>query len=158
MAIRRTFTFEEDKVAKDVTWHVKQPIRGKATKSGYVYIIRPFNLPGKFNIGYTEYYPELSRFKEHQVCYGGLKVIKTEYTPYAFRVEQLLLAEFSNKHFALEDTCPKHGVRHKELLEINEDILIESVEKWAKFAKSPSYDKKSGELLDEAKIRLPPTS
>jgi hypothetical protein len=155
-AIRRTFTFEEDKVAKDVTWQVKQPIRGKATKSGYIYIIRPFNLPGKFKIGYTEDYPELSRFTEHRVCYGGVEVIKTDYTPYAFRVEQLLLAEFSNKHFTLENTCAKHKARHQELLEIDEGSLIESVEKWVKFAKSPSYDKKSGELLDEAKTRLPP--
>lgn len=85
----------------------------------------------------------------------GLEVIKTEYTPYAFRVEQLLLAEFSNKHFTLEDTCPKRGARREELLEIDEDSLIESFEKRVKFAKSSSYDKKSGELLNEANTRLP---
>ncbi|CEJ62480.1 hypothetical protein PMG11_10977 [Penicillium brasilianum] len=154
-ALRRTFTFDEDRVAKDVTWHVKQPIREKAIASGYVYIISPSNLPGKFKIGHTKDYPELNRLKQHR-CYGDYNVIKTEYTPYAFRVEQLLLAEFSNKHFTLEDACSKHGVRHKELLEIDEDSLIESLEKWVKFAKSPSYDKKSGELLDKAKTRLPP--
>ncbi|OOQ83359.1 hypothetical protein PEBR_34931 [Penicillium brasilianum] len=138
-ALRRTFTFDEDRVAKDVTWHVKQPIRGKAIPSGYVYIISPSNLPGKFKIGHTKDYPELSRLKQHR-CYGDYNVIKTEWS-----IRRML--------FAWNNYCWQNfpiSILHWKI-----PVQSTGLEKWVKFAESPSYDKKSGELLDEAKTRLP---
>ncbi|KAJ5602088.1 hypothetical protein N7510_011622 [Penicillium lagena] len=157
-AIRRSLTFDENEVAKYVTWVLRQRVEGNAAKYGWVYVIRPCNLSGKFKIGYTLDNPHQGRLKYHKNCYGDFDVIKTKLTPYAFRVEQLLLAEFSNRQYTLEDVCPKHRTRHKELLDIDQANLLESLKKWVDFAKSPSYDKNSGKLLAEAISKLPPPS
>jgi hypothetical protein len=152
--VRRAMTMEEDAVAKNVTWLLKQPLDGKSQKPGYIYVICPPDLPGIFKIGYTWQHPKLCRLVKHNDCYGEVKLIATEYTQYAYRVEQLLLAEFSNNHHQLEVGCQKCYHSHRELLDVDKKTLLGSLKKWVAFIASPAYDK-SGLLLTEAQSRLP---
>lgn len=152
--IRRSFTMQEDEVAKDVTWLLKQPLEGKDWKSGWIYVICPPNLPGKIKVGYTLEHPTLGRFHDHSDCYGEFEKIAMEYTPFAYRVEQLLLAEFSNKHYKLEVDCQKCKRCHEELLDIDKETLLSSLKKWIAFVKFPCYSR-SGLFRTEAESRLP---
>ncbi|OOQ89676.1 hypothetical protein PEBR_06893 [Penicillium brasilianum] len=152
--IRRVLTMREEEVAKAVTWLLKQPLEGKTGQSGWVYVICAPNLPGKFKVGYTLEHPKERRLHDHTECYGEVEIIATKYTKCAYRVEQLLLAEFSNKHYKLEIGCQKCKRCHEELLGIDKKTLLRSLEKWIRFVELPAYDK-SGLLRDEAQSRLP---
>ncbi|KAJ5174682.1 uncharacterized protein N7482_000559 [Penicillium canariense] len=153
--LRRAMTMEDEAVAKNVTWLLKQPLDGpRSQKSGYIYVISPPGLSGMFKIGYTLEHPKLGRLDKHNDCYGVTKPIATEYTQYAYRVEQLLLAEFSNNHHQLEVRCQKCDYSHRELLRIDQKTLIRSLKKWVAFIKLPAYDT-SGLLLTEAQSGLP---
>jgi hypothetical protein len=152
--MRRVLTMREDEVAKGVTWLLKQPLEGKAGQAGWVYVICPPNLPGKFKVGYTLEHPKERRLHDHNGCYGEVEIITTKYTKCAYRVERLLLEEFSNKHYKLEIGCQKCKRCHEELLGIDKKTLLKSLEKWVNFVELPAYDK-SGLLRDEAKSRLP---
>jgi hypothetical protein len=153
--IRRALTMEEDVVAKNVTWLLKQPLDGpKNLESGYIYVICPRDLPGIFKIGITLHHPALGRLNKHNDCYGEVKLITKAYTQYAYRVEQLLLAEFSNNHHQLEVRCQKCDHSHKELLQVDKKTLLRSLKKWVAFIASPAYDT-SGLFMTDAQSRLP---
>lgn len=144
----------ENEVAQLVTWRLEQPLMGSEKMSGWLYVIRPHNLPGQFKIGFTEAYPEQVRFKTHQLCYGEFEIIKMKFTPHGKRVETLLLDEFKN-HYKLHD-CPRCKRRHHGLLGIDEKSLLSSFKKWIQFVKYPSYNHRSGKLLPGVAAILPP--
>ncbi|KAJ5438024.1 uncharacterized protein N7458_009022 [Penicillium daleae] len=153
--IRRANTMEPDAVAQDVTWLLKQPLDGPLNlEPGYIYVICPPGLPGIFKIGYTLQHPELGRLNKHDECYGEVELIAKEFTEYVHRVEQLLLAEFSNNHYQLEGRCHNCDHSHRELLKVDKKTLLRSLKKWVKFIESPAYDR-SGLLLTEAQSRIP---
>jgi len=155
-AIRRAATMDEDAVANHVTWLVKKPLEGPlGLILGYVYVISPPSLPGIFKIGFTVQHPKLKRHVKHNGCYGEVDLISKAYTEYAYRVEQLLLAEFSNKHYQLEVRCQKCKHSHRELLAVDKETLLKCLKKWVEFIALPANDM-SGLLLAEAQSRIPP--
>lgn len=152
--MRRAPTMQEDEVAKDVTWLLEQPLEGNSKIPGWIYIISPPNLPGILKVGYTKALPDLNRFGDHKKCYGNYQVIATILTPYAYRVEQLLLAEFQNNHFTLKGGCHNCRASHRELLNIDKESLLRSLDKWKDFVESSPYNS-SGKLKPEARERIP---
>ncbi|OKO94319.1 hypothetical protein PENSUB_11586 [Penicillium subrubescens] len=152
--IRRAWTIQDDEVSKDVTWLLEQPVQGNSKIPGWVYIISPPNLPGILKVGYAKTPPYLNRFGDHKKCHGEYKVIATKLIPYAYRVEQLLLAEFQNNHYTLKDGCHNCKASHRELLNIDEKSLLRSLKKWIDFVESYPYSK-TGTLKPNAKKRLP---
>ncbi|KAF9889439.1 hypothetical protein FE257_007341 [Aspergillus nanangensis] len=153
--LRYTYTIAEDEVAKDVTHLLEQPVKGKSQPPGYIYVIRPIGLLGKLKVGYTtSHSPQVERFRMHQKCHQEFEEVTKRLAPYAYRVEQLLLREFSNKHYTLENACQSCGTYHRELLDVDEDTLLRCLEKWIGFVESCPYNKK-GNLTKEAKERLP---
>ncbi|CAL5873445.1 uncharacterized protein PFLUO_LOCUS7724 [Penicillium psychrofluorescens] len=153
-AIRRTLTLKEDEVAKEVTLFLERGVTRSSDDNGYIYILCFSNLPGKFKVGFTKKAPE-SRIKVHKNCYGTLKVIATtEKIPHPYQVEQLLLKEFSNKQYKLKEGCQKCMVFHRELLDVDKETLLRSLEKWTHFVRSNPYGK-TGRLTTNAKENLP---
>jgi hypothetical protein len=152
--IRHTLTIQDDEVAKDVTWVLEQTVEGKSKFPGWIYIISPLDLPGLLKVGHTKVFPYLNRFGHHKKCHGEFQVIVTKLMPYAYRVEQLLLAEFQNNHYTLKERCRNCGHSHKELLNVDKESLQRSLEKWIDFVESRPYNK-SGNLTPEAKERIP---
>lgn len=98
---------------------------------------------------------ELERLVKHNDCYGEVDLISKAYTEYAYRVEQLLLAEFSNKHYQLEVRCQKCKHSHRELLTVDKETLLKCLKKWVEFIALPANDM-SGLLLAEAQSRISP--
>lgn len=146
----------DEEVAKQVTFLLKKPATGRSEKVGWIYVIHPSKLPGMFKVGYTAKPPE-HRFTKHRRCHPEFEVITTELIPYAYRVEQLIFTEFTNNHWELENGCPKcDGKFHRELLDIDEKTLLQSLEKWIKFVKSNPYSKSGNFKMKEAKTGLPP--
>lgn len=147
-------TIPEDEVAKEVTLLLKKPAKCKSEKAGWIYVIHPPKLPGMFKVGFTGK-PLEHRFTKHMECHPEFEVITTRLIPHAYRVEQLILKEFSNNHWELENGCPKcNGAFHRELLDVDEKTLLESLEKWITFVETNPYNK-SGNLTKEAKKDLP---
>ncbi|KAJ5649348.1 uncharacterized protein N7484_003071 [Penicillium longicatenatum] len=90
---------------------------------------------GKFKIGVSKKHPTEDRSEQHHKCYPNAEVIRCVAMPeYAYLVEQLLLAQFKEHHFQLLNPCwvPDHG-RHREWLEVEQDILFERISEWEKF-------------------------
>lgn len=143
----------EDEVAKDVTWLLQQPIEKRCKKSGWIYIISPFEMSGNFKVGHTiEHHPQLERFIQHKKCYGEFKVLVTKLIPYAYRVEQLLLKELFNHQ--LQKRCLPCSKVHREILDVDQEILLRCLEKWIGFSESFPYSKQ-GVLTTKAKEDLP---
>ena len=154
--LRRTFTISKSEVAKDVTSLLEKPIDNKSSPPGWIYVICPVYLPGTIKVGITrKQHPELKRFPKHKACYREVKVLTTRLIPYVYRVEQLMLTEFSNNHYMLENKC--QGCKkacHQELLNIDEKTLLRCLKKWISFVETCPYNKE-GKLTKEAKERLP---
>lgn len=151
---RHRTTIPEDEVAKEVTLLLKEPAKCKSEKVGWIYVIRLPKLSGMFKVGFTGKPPE-HRFTKHIKCHPEFEVITTRLIPYAYRVEQLILKEFSNNHWEMENGCPKcEGTFHRELLDVDQKTLLRSLEKWITFVESNPYNK-SGNLTKEAREDLP---
>lgn len=101
----------------------------------YLYVLSSPEAVGKFKIGVCKDHPSDKRTEQHLKCYPGSKMIfRMEIPKYAYRVEQLMLAEFKPYHFQLEKACwvSNHG-RHREWLNIEEKALIERLREWQEF-------------------------
>ncbi|KAJ5524194.1 hypothetical protein N7494_010844 [Penicillium frequentans] len=101
----------------------------------YVYVLSSPEAVGKFKIGVCKDHPMEKRTDQHLKCYPSSKIIKSMAVPrYAYRVEQLMLAEFNEYHFQLEEPCHvyDHG-RHKEWLNVDADILVGRIREWQDF-------------------------
>lgn len=157
-ARRRYSMIPEDEVAKDVTLLLEQPAMGnKSEYNGWIYVISLPDLPGTFKVGFTKGDPE-ERFDQHRKCYPNLEVVIKDLIPHAYRVEQLMLREFSNYHCELEIGCQGpncKGTQHRELLEVDKTTLLESLRKWITFVESYPYNG-SGKLKPKAREKLPP--
>ncbi|KAJ5992223.1 hypothetical protein N7451_007947 [Penicillium sp. IBT 35674x] len=107
----------------------------KGADKNYVYVLSSPEAVGKFKIGVCKDHPIEKRTDQHLKCYPSSKIINLMAVPrYAHRVEQLMLAEFKEYHFQLEKPChvPEHG-RHKEWLNVDEDILVRRILEWQDF-------------------------
>ena len=153
---RRTLTMTEDDMARDVTCLLAQPATGQSKGNGFIYAVSFSRLPGKFKVGFSSEKPEHGRLSEHELCYGEYDILMTKLIPNVYRVEQLVLTEFTNKHYKLKDACQRHKpeIRHRELLAVEKEDLLETLDKWIKFIESEPYSKE-GNLTDKAKERLP---
>jgi hypothetical protein len=69
-------------------------------------------------------------------------------------VVTLLLTEFSNNRCKLKEVCRSCKVSHQDLLIIDKESLLRSLEKWRAFVESSPYSE-SGRLTLDAKRRLP---
>jgi hypothetical protein len=145
---------QDDKVAEIVTRVLERPVHNKSENPGWIYIISPYDLPGIMKIGFTMKPPVMSRFRTYRKCYGDFEVIATRLVPYAVRVEQLLLTEFSNNRCKLKECCHNCKISHRDLLVIDKESLLRSLEKWRAFVESSPYSV-SGVLTPDAKRRLP---
>ncbi|KAJ5786398.1 uncharacterized protein N7503_011610 [Penicillium pulvis] len=107
----------------------------KGIDKNYVYVLSSPEAVGKFKIGVCKDHPLEKRTDQHLKCYPSSKIIKHMAVPrYAYRVEQLMLAEFKEYHFQLEAPCHvyDHG-RHKEWLNVDADILVGRIREWQDF-------------------------
>lgn len=155
--IRHTLTITKDEVAKDVTCLLESAIETKSKSPGWIYAICPLDLPGIVKVGFTAEPPHLQRFQDHKKCHREFDILMTKLVPYAYRVEQLVLTEFSNKHYELENGCQNprcKGTYHKELLDVDRNRLLRCLKKWISFVESYPYNKE-GQFTKEAKERLP---
>ncbi|KAJ5085021.1 hypothetical protein N7532_009792 [Penicillium argentinense] len=154
--LRRSATLAEEEVGKKLTCLLEKRAEGNSQKPGWIYALRPLNLPGKVKIGYTLETPRFQRLQYHKRCtsFGDYEVLIAELIPHAYRVEQLVLTEFSNEHYQLENRCKSCEAIHKELLDIDSEKLLTCLRKWIDFVKSSPYNKE-GQLTKEAKDNIP---
>lgn len=138
--VRRT---PDIQVLEKVTKVLEQKLGDTDKKSGWNYIISSPNFPAMLKIGFTIYPPEIQRFQTHKRCYQEFDVITTDLIPYARRVEQLVLAEFSRVHCERTEKCQKCDSTHREWLEIDKETLLESLNKWIRFAETYPYNQQA---------------
>jgi hypothetical protein len=153
---RETLTSKHD-VALKVTTTILEQLKEKDSQAGNIYLIAHPQEPNMFKIGHTNNIEV--RFNNHKQCYGDFKEIKIDFIPYARRIEQLMLAEFSKKHYRLREKCPRCGAIHKEWIKASKASLIKALNKWIKFAKSPSkpYNSKDGRFRSGI-VAMPPSA
>jgi hypothetical protein len=146
-----------DEIAKDVTCLLQKPIDLKSNdaKPGWIYVISPLAMPGTFKVGYTLKQPQQDRFLKHKQCHGEFEVLIEKLVPHAHRVEQLLLKEFYNQELRKKCENPKCFRVHREILGVDQEILLRCLEKWIEFVESRPYSKQ-GVLTKKAKEHLPP--
>ncbi|KAJ5776966.1 hypothetical protein N7520_000212 [Penicillium odoratum] len=113
----------------------------------YLYVLRSPWAVGKLKIGVSAEHPRTDRFKEHLKCYPDSKMLNQYGIPKrAYRVEQILLAQFQGNRFKLKDQCWVCGERHEEWLNIDEETLFDWIDEWVDFfirgPVFPVYDKK----------------
>ncbi|KAJ5536128.1 hypothetical protein N7513_009314 [Penicillium frequentans] len=107
----------------------------KRIDKNYVYVLSSPEAVGKFKIGVCRDHPLEKRTDQHLKCYPSSEMIKYMALPqYAYHVEQLMLAEFKEYHFQLEEPCHvyDHG-RHIEWLNVEADVLIGRIHEWQEF-------------------------
>ncbi|KAJ5198617.1 uncharacterized protein N7498_007734 [Penicillium cinerascens] len=154
--IRHKAEVPESVVANKVTKLLKRPLGVRSILAGYIYIFST-NTPEMLKIGYSKYPPELQRLRAHKGCYPVVDQIMAKCIPHAYRVEQLVLAEFRNVRYKLAENCQKCVSSHGEWLKINRETLLVSVHKWIKFVKAHPYSPK-GKLYKEVVLPLPDVS
>jgi hypothetical protein len=81
----------------------------------------------------------------------------SECIPYAYRVEQLVLAELSRVHCELATKCAKCDNAHREWLQIDQETLLKTVNKWIEFVNTDPYSPQ-GKLRRKAVLPLPALS
>ncbi|KAJ5919673.1 hypothetical protein N7454_009508 [Penicillium verhagenii] len=105
----------------------------------YVYVISSPEAPGKLKIGVSGDSPNKKRLQQHRKCYPNSKLIKFWLvTKYAYRVEQLVLADFEEKHFKLHEKCAVCLASHQEWIEVNEKTLFDCIDEWVDFVQMKS--------------------
>ncbi|KAJ5637147.1 hypothetical protein N7490_007026 [Penicillium lividum] len=101
----------------------------------YLYVLRSPEVVGKLKIGVSKKDPRMKRIIEHRKCYGpDSELVKHVAIPErAYRVEQILLAQFEANHFELKDKCWKCQKKHEEWLNIDEEILFQWIDLWVHY-------------------------
>jgi hypothetical protein len=154
--ISRQADVPEDKVAQKVTSMLERTLLPTENQPGHIYIFSS-NTPGMLKIGYSKNAPEIQRLKAHKSCYQEIDLIMSKCVPYAYRVEQLVLAELSSVHCKLATKCTKCDKFHREWLQIDQETLLKIVNKWIEFVKTHPYSPQ-GKLRREAVLPLPALS
>lgn len=128
----------------------------------YVYVLSSPEAVGKFKIGVCKDHPLEKRTDQHLKCYPSSKMIKYMAIPqYAYHTEQLMLAEFKEYHFQLDEPCHvyDHG-RHKEWLNVEADVLIGRIREWQEFFIDRPHEMKlfteNGRFNCDAELLSPP--
>ncbi|KAJ5385087.1 hypothetical protein N7517_002998 [Penicillium concentricum] len=137
-----------------VTAELLKPLGETDRKSGYIYLISHPREPKMFKIGFST---ELERrFDEHRRCYEKFSKVASDFIPYVRRIEQLIIIEFSLKHYRLKEKCTSCHKTHKEWLQVNKATLLKSFNKWVQFAKAleSPYDKEGN--FKTKTVALPP--
>ena len=150
--VRRTPDIHEFEVAKKLTELLERPLGVNDRPAGHIYVFST-NTPKMFKIGYSKLPPKVYRLRVHKACYPVVDKIRSECIPYARRVEQLVLTEFSSVHCKLAEDCQKCSRSHEEWLEIDQETLMASIDKWIEFVNSDPYNPK-GKLYKN--VLLPP--
>ncbi|KAK4863451.1 hypothetical protein LT330_002229 [Penicillium expansum] len=152
----KTSTSPIDKydVQLKVTCQLLETLTNRDKKSGYIYLLCHPREPKMFKVGYTTD-PE-TRFDSHKRCYEEFSVLRKQHIRYAYRIEQLIIAEFSLEHYRLKEKCKRCDESHKEWLQVSKDKLLRSFNKWVKFAEADKapYDK-DGRFKSRT-VALPP--
>ncbi|KAJ5615651.1 hypothetical protein N7537_000765 [Penicillium hordei] len=121
-------------VQLNVTRELLKPLTEHDKKDGFIYLISHPREPKMFKVGHT--IDLEARFSNHKRCYEEFCVLKKEYISYAHRIEQLIIAEFSLKHYKLKEKCKRCDRSHKEWLQVKQEKLVKSFNKWVKFTKA----------------------
>lgn len=122
----------------------------KGTDKNFVYLLYSPEALGKFKIGVCKDPPLQGRIKEHQRCYPKSEIIEyVQIQKHAYKVEQLMLAEFQENHVQLEEPCwgcskEEKAVHHIEWLQVERHILVDRIDYWHEYFLNthvPRYDK-----------------
>ncbi|KUM59161.1 hypothetical protein ACN42_g7986 [Penicillium freii] len=133
--------FDKYEVQLNVTCELLKPLTENDKKDGFIYLISHPREPTMFKVGHTTDIE--ARFGKHKRCYEEFSTLKKDRIPYVHRIEQLIIAEFSLKHYKLKEKCKRCDTSHKEWLQVSQARLVKSFNKWVKFAKADKrpYDK-----------------
>jgi hypothetical protein len=82
-------------------------------------------------------------------------VVKSRSIPRARRFEQVILAQFSRERRDLQEKCTACQRAHTEWLKINEETLLESLEKWATFADHHDLYDAEGRFKNDIELPSP---
>lgn len=121
-------------VQLNVTCELLKPLTEHDKKDGFIYLISHPREPKMFKVGHTTDLE--ARFGNHKRCYEEFSAVKKDRIPYAHRIEQLIIAEFSLKHYKLKEKCKRCDTSHKEWLQVSKENLVRSFNKWVAFAKA----------------------
>lgn len=147
----------DEQIAAKVTMLLESDLGDKDRNMGFIYVIAHPRVEGMFKVGYTtsRKHPNDGRFVSHKRCYPELKVVQSRSIPRARRFEQVILAEFSREHCELQEKCTCCKRAHKEWLEINEETLLKSLEKWATFADNHDLYDDDGRFKNDINLPSP---
>ncbi|KAI9790825.1 MAG: hypothetical protein M1816_004784 [Peltula sp. TS41687] len=133
-------------LAKGIMTILMKPLRGRATKSGYIYLYTGDDLPGLVKIGVTTREIHI-RLKEHKRC-GFTPVLvndpKQRTIQNVFRLEMLVQKELAM--YRKCRYCERCKADHQEWFEIDSQMALECIERWRKWIEQEPYDDDSGEL------------
>lgn len=121
-------------VQLNVTCKLLEPLTENDKKSGFIYLISHPREPEMFKVGHTTDIE--ARFGKHKRCYEEFTTLKKDHIPNVHRIEQLIITEFSLKHYKLKQKCKRCDTSHKEWLQVSQAKLVNSFNKWVKFAKA----------------------
>ncbi|KAF4760779.1 hypothetical protein N7455_002781 [Penicillium solitum] len=128
-------------VQLNVTRKLLESLTENDKKSGFIYLISHPREPDMFKVGHTADIE--ARFGNHKRCYEEFSTLKKDHIPNVHRIEQLIITEFSLRHYKLKEKCKRCNKSHKEWLQVSQEKLVNSFNKWVKFAKADKrpYDK-----------------
>ncbi|KAJ5912776.1 hypothetical protein N7504_001659 [Penicillium tannophilum] len=115
---------------------LKKKLNG--TDKHFLYVLSSREAEGKFKIGVCKDHPSDNRIDQHDKCYPNSEIRFIQMSKCAYRVEQLILAEFREYQVRLKEGCwvcfsEGKKVQHKEWLNVEEDILLERIFEWHDF-------------------------
>lgn len=147
----------DEQIARKVTKLLEKDLGGKDGNMGFIYVIAHPRVEGMYKVGYTasKKHPNDGRFEQHNRCYPELRVVKSRSIPRARRFEQVLFAEFSREHCELQERCTFCKKTHKEWLKINQETLLQSLEKWATFADNHDLYDADGRFKNDIELPSP---
>jgi hypothetical protein len=147
----------DEQIAEKVTMLLESDLGDKDGNMGFIYVIAHPRVKGMYKVGYTTWrkHPNDGRFVAHKRCYPELKAVISRSIPRARRFEQVILAEFSREHCELQEKCTCCKRAHKEWLNINEETLLKSLEKWATFADNHDLYDNDGRFKNDIDLPSP---
>ncbi|CAI7587296.1 unnamed protein product [Penicillium glandicola] len=137
-----------------VTYEVFKPLTETDREPGFIYLISHPREPKMFKIGHTIDLEQ--RFAKHKRCYKGFGIVKTDFIPYVYRIEQLIIAEYSLQHYKLKEKCIPCDQSHKEWLQVSEARVVKSFKKWVQFAKAEKRPYDENGCFKSKTVVLPP--
>ncbi|KAJ5893819.1 hypothetical protein N7495_005510 [Penicillium taxi] len=143
-------------VADVITDLLCKKLERKDMAQGWIYVFSSTITPsGMLKIGFSGRDPTTSRFRAHKSCYHDVHMVEIQSdVPHAYRVEQLVLKELSPYRRRMREPCLHCTFYHGEWLQIEQQKLLKTLNKWIKFVKSEPYDS-DGNLIADTKLPPP---